>query len=161
MGPLTKQAKAFAAQVEKAEEAHLAEVVDFLKNQDHASKLIAERAGELADSRETNRRLRLDLEAGEAARKDLLGRQERNRARADLVRAFLDQAEKCQFSDPEGHHIEGSRAFSEMAEAFSETPSGTKTVVPLGLAMKAAERAHDRRCDQTGAWKGMPVEERL
>jgi hypothetical protein len=142
MGPLAKQAKAFAAQIEKAEEAHLAEVVDFLKNQDHASKLIAERAGELADSRETNRRLRLDLEAGEAARKDLLGRQERNRARADLVRAFLAQAEKCQFTDPEGHKIEMNRTFAEMAEAFTDTPP--KTVVPLGLAIKASQRAEKR-----------------
>jgi hypothetical protein len=110
---------------------------------------LEEKIAELADSRETNRRLRLDLEAAEAARKDLLGRQERNRARADLVRAFLAQAEKCQFTDPEGHQLTANHAFQEMGYAFGETAPGTKTVVPLGLAIKASQRAEKRATGAT------------
>jgi len=156
-GPLAKAALNLAKEIEKAEEAHIVEVAGFLRNQDHASKLIAERAAVIEDSRETNRRLRLDLEAAEAVRKDLLGRQERNRVRAELVRAFLAQAEKCQFSDPEGHRLEMNDAFFKMRAAFTDTPPKTAVAVPLGIAIEASNRAIKRR----GGWTGIPQVDRV
>ena len=143
-GPLARAAMNLAKEIEKAEDGHVAEIAGFLRNQDHASKLIGERAAALEDSRETNRRLRLDLEAAEAARKDLLGRQERNRVRADLVRAFLKLADRVPLADPEGHPLATFGAFSEMAEAFTDTPPKTAVAVPLKVALAASQRARDR-----------------
>ena len=143
-GPLAKAALNLAKEIEKAEEGHVAEMAAWDRRQDEVRGKAEELNRDLADSRETNRRLRLDLEAAETARKDLLGRQERNRVRAELVRAFLAQAEKCQFTDPEGHKIEMNRTFAEMREAFTDTPPKTAVAVPLKVALAASQRARDR-----------------